>query len=81
MSICFVRINISKYKHDCCVISVTVQKIVSKLTFKNNKTSFGQLLTIFHSLSDPQDIKIKFESTAHYTLNPEFFFENATTAL
>ena len=77
MSMYFVGIDISKYKHDCCIISAADQKIVSKFTVKNDKTGFEQLLTIFNSLSNPQDIKIGFESTAHYALNLELFLENA----
>jgi len=73
----FVGIDISKYKHDCCIISAADQKIVLKFTIKNDKTGFKQLLTIFNSLSNPQDIKIGFESTAHYALNLELFLENA----
>ncbi|WP_156961176.1 IS110 family transposase [Lacrimispora celerecrescens] len=77
MSMYFVGIDISKYKHDCCIISAADQKVVSKFTVKNDKASFVQLLTIFNSLSNPQDIRIGFESTAHYALNLELFLENA----
>lgn len=73
----FIGIDISKYKHDCCIISAADQKVVSKVTIKNNKTGFEQLLTIIHSLSSPEDIRIGFESTAHYALNLELFLENA----
>ncbi len=34
MSMYFVGIDISKYKHDCCIISAADQKIVSKFTVK-----------------------------------------------
>lgn len=77
MSMYFIGIDISKYKHDGCIISAADQKIVSKFTIKNDKAGFEQLLTIFNSLSNPQDIKIGFESTAHYALNLELFLENA----
>lgn len=77
MSMYFVGIDISKYKHDCCIISAADQKVVSKFTVKNDKASFVQLLTIFNSLSNPQDIRIGFESTAHYALNLELFLEYA----
>ena len=30
MSLYFVGIDISKYKHDCCIISATDQKVISK---------------------------------------------------
>ena len=77
MSLYFVGIDISKYKHDCCIISAADQKVVSKFTFKNDKAGFEQLLIVFNSLSNPEDIRIGFESTAHYALNLELFLENA----
>ena len=77
MSMNFVGIDISKYKHDCCIISAADQQIVSKFTVKNDKDGFEHLLTTLNSLSNPEDIKIGFESTAHYALNLELFLENA----
>ena len=52
MSMYFVGIDISKYKHDCCIISAADQQIVSKFTFSNDKDGFEQLLTSFNSLSN-----------------------------
>ena len=77
MSMYFAGIDISKYKHDCCIISAADQQVVSKFTFKNNKDGFSELLTALHSLSSPEDIRIGFESTAHYALNLELFLEKA----
>ena len=77
MSLYFVGIDISKYKHDCCIISATNQKVISKFTIKNDKAGFEELITTFNSLSSPEDIRIGFESTAHYALNLELFLENA----
>ena len=77
MSMYFVGIDISKYKHDCCIISAADQKVVSKVTIKNNKAGFDELLSIINSLSNPEDIRIGFESTAHYALNLELFLENS----
>ena len=77
MSMYFIGIDISKYKHDCCIISAADQKVVSKVTIKNNKAGFNELLTIIHSLANPADIRIEFESTAHYALNLELFLENS----
>lgn len=78
MSVYFVGIDISKYKHDCCIISAADQKIVSKFTFQNDKAGFDELLLVLGSLSTPEDIRIGFESTAHYALNLELFLENAS---
>lgn len=77
MSLYFVGIDISKYKHDCCIISAADQKVVSKFTINNDKQGFEQLLITFNSLSNSEDIRIGFESTAHYALNLELFLENA----
>lgn len=77
MSMYFIGIDISKYKHDCCIISAANQKVVSKVIIKNNKAGFNELLTIIHSLANPADIIIGFESTAHYALNLELFLENS----
>ena len=77
MSMYFIGIDISKYKHDCCIISAVDQKVVSKVTIKNNKAGFDELLTIINSLSNPEDIRIGFESTAHYALNLELFLESS----
>ena len=78
MSMYFAGIDISKYKHDCCIIAAADQSIVAKFTFKNNKEGFDQLLTTINSLSSPEDIRIGFESTSHYALNLELFLENAS---
>jgi len=75
MSMYIVGIDISKYKHDCCIVSAADQQVISKFTFKNNKDGFSELLTVLHSLSSPEDIRIGFESTAHYALNLELFLE------
>lgn len=77
MSMYFIGIDISKYKHDCCIISAADQNVVSKVTIKNNKAGFDELLTIINSLSNPEDIRIGFESTAHYALNLELFLESS----
>lgn len=77
MSLYFVGIDMSKYKHDCYIISAADQKVISKFTIKNDKVGFEQLITTFNSLSNPEDIKIGFESTAHYAFNLELFLENA----
>ena len=77
MSLYFVGIDISKYKHDCCILSAADQQVVSRFVFGNDKSGFDELLTALRSLSDPEDIKIGFESTAHYALNLELFLEKA----
>ena len=54
MSMYFVGINISKYKHDCCIISAANQKVVSKFTFNNDKAGFEELHTVLCSTAIAQ---------------------------
>lgn len=56
-----------------CIISAADQKVISKFNIKNDKASFEQLLISLNSLSDPDSIKIRSESTAHYGNNLVFF--------
>ena len=77
MSMYFVGIVFFKYKHDCYILSAVDQNNVTKFTIKNDKSGFEQLIKTLHSLSIPENIKIGFESTAHYVLNLELFLENA----
>ena len=77
MSMYFLGIDISKYKHDCCIISAADQQVVSKFVIRNDKAGFNELLKTLNSLSCPEDIKIGFESTSHYALNLELFLEKA----
>lgn len=77
MALYFVGIDISKYKHDCCIVSAADQHVVSKFTFRNDREGFDILEDSLRSLADPKDIRIGFESTAHYALNLELFLEYA----
>ena len=77
MAMYFVGIDISKYKHDCCIISADDQQVISKFSFNNDRLGFEELLTALNFLSSSEDIRIGFEATAHYALNLELFLENA----
>ncbi|MBE5882785.1 MAG: IS110 family transposase, partial [Lachnospiraceae bacterium] len=43
---------------ELCIISAADQKVVSKFSFKNDKSGFEQLKLILNSLSTPEDIRI-----------------------
>ncbi len=65
MSTYFVGIDISKYKHDCCIINAADQSIVAKFTINNDKDGFNKLLTSLQSLSTPEDIMILYNNSWH----------------
>lgn len=68
----FIGIDISKYKHDFCIINNTGEIIVENDSFENNKKGFQ----FFVDLLKPYnkfEIQIAFEATGHYSLNLELF--------
>ena len=68
----YVGIDISKYKHDFCIISNTGEVIVENQTIENNKKGFQTLLELLKPYNK-SDIHIAFEATGHYTMNLELF--------
>lgn len=68
----YVGIDISKYKHDFCIISNTGQVIVENYSFENNKKGFQELLEMLKSYNK-SEVHIAFEATGHYSLNLELF--------
>ena len=77
MALYFVGIDITKYKHDCCIISAADQQVVAKFTFRNDREGFDTFVDTLQSFPEPKNVRIGFESTAHYALNLELFLENA----
>ena len=68
----FVGIDISKYKHDFCIISNAGEVIVENSSFDNNKKGFQYFLDQLKPYNK-SDVRIAFEATGHYSLNLELF--------
>lgn len=71
----YIGIDISKYKHDFCIISNTGEIIVENSTFENNKKGFQSFLDQLKPYNK-QDVQIAFEATGHYSMNLELFLIN-----
>lgn len=71
----YVGIDISKYKHDFCIISNAGELIVENSSFQNNKIGFQSFLDQLKPYNK-SDIRIAFEATRHYSLNLELFLTN-----
>lgn len=71
----FIGIDISKYKHDFCIISNTGEVIVENSSFENNKKGFQIFLDQLKPY-DKSQVHIAFEATGHYSLNLELFLTN-----
>ena len=71
----YIGIDISKYKHDFCIISNTGEVIVENSSFENNKKGFQYLLEQLKPYNK-SEVHIAFEATGHYSLNLELFLIN-----
>ena len=71
----YIGIDISKYKHDFCIIGNTGEVIVENSSFENNKKGFQSFLDQLKPYNK-QDVQIAFEATGHYSLNLELFLTN-----
>lgn len=67
-----IGIDISKYKHDFCIVSNTDEIIVENKSFENNKKGFQNFLDSLKPY-DKSKVHIAFEATGHYSLNLEHF--------
>lgn len=68
----YIGIDISKYKHDFCIISNAGEVIVENSSFENNKKGFQSLLELLKPYNK-SDVHIAFEATGHYSKNLELF--------
>lgn len=71
----YVGIDISKYKHDFCIISNAGELIVENQSFQNNKIGFQSFLDQLKPYNK-SEVRIAFEATGHYSLNLELFLIN-----
>ena len=65
----FVGIDISKYKHDCFIVTEAGEVIKDTFTFDNTRTGFNQFFSILDGLGPKSEIKIGLEATGHYMNN------------
>lgn len=71
----FVGIDISKYKHDCCIIDDSLS-VFARFLFANDRQGFRELEAFLDSVPCPEnEMKIGFEATSHYALNLKLFLE------
>jgi len=66
----YVGIDISKYKHDFCIISNAGEVIIENSSFENNKKGFQHFLDQLKPFNK-SDVHIAFEATGHYSMNLE----------
>ncbi len=65
----FVGIDVSKYKHDCFIVTEEGVVIKDTFSFDNNRTGFTLFFNTLSSLGPPNKIRIGLEATGHYGNN------------
>lgn len=65
----FIGIDVSKFKHTCCIIDDQGEIVKESFDFNNNRDGFNLLITTIKSLSKNHKIKVGLESTGHYGKN------------
>ena len=71
----FIGIDISKYKHDCFIVSSEGEAPFGVFSFENNKAGFEMFLDKLNSLDISEEKRIGLQTTSHYSLNLKLFLE------
>lgn len=66
MSTYYVGIDVSKFKHTCCIIDENGEVIKQCFDFSNLKEGFDSLIDVFNSIEEPKSFEIVMEATGHY---------------
>lgn len=70
-----VGIDISKYKHDCFIMTKGGEVIKDSFSFTNTRDGFEVFFNALRQLDQEQEIRIGLESTAHYGNNLKSFMD------
>lgn len=63
----FVGIDVSKFKHTCCIIDGNGEIVKKSFDFSNSKEGFDSLIKIFKSIDQSESLfQIVMEATGHY---------------
>lgn len=62
----YVGIDVSKFKHTCCIINEEGEIIEKSFDFPNSKEGFDSLINIFQRVGESESIQIVMEATGHY---------------
>ena len=62
----YVGIDVSKFKHTCCIIDGNGEVIKKSFDFPNSKEGFDSLIETFKLINQPESIQIVMEATGHY---------------
>ena len=72
----FVGVDISKYKHHCCIINELGEIVQSEFSFENTREGFAVFLSAVEQCGS-EETRIGFESTGHYACNLVQFLDKS----
>lgn len=64
----FVGIDVSKYKHDCCIINESGETVQPEFSFENDRAGFRKLRTVLERYGG-EEMRIGLEATGQYGEN------------
>lgn len=70
----YAGIDISKYKHDCFILSDFGEVVNAGFSFTNDAEGFSRLQKVLECYR-PENVQIGFESTGNYAINLKLFIE------
>ena len=62
----YVGVDVSKFKHTCCIIDENGEVIQKTFDFPNSKEGFDSLIETFKSINQSEQFQIVMEATGHY---------------
>ena len=72
----FVGIDVSKYKHDCCIINELGKPVQPEFSFENNRAGFKKLLAALERCGG-EEMRIGLEATGQYGENLMRFLDKS----
>lgn len=70
-----IGIDISKYKHDCFIMTKDGEIIKDSFSFENTRNGFEFFINTLNELDQEEEIRIGLESTSHYGNNLKSFMD------
>ena len=65
----FVGVDVSKYKHTCCIISELGEITKNSFDFANSRSGFEEMKAILLTLGEKKFVHVMMEATGHYHQN------------
>jgi transposase len=69
-------IDIAKYKHECYIVTESLEPVFPSFQFENNRQGFEHFIEMLSRLDPTIEKRIGLEATGHYASNLKFFLQS-----